>query len=113
ASRRPEPSALKVFWRTFLKILVRLRYLGLAGYGLEWLLEAVHSSHRLHKLLGFVNTPRVHLIAITLVLAGHIAEHVHQEEENHHQEAHLASLQAEIEKRRAASPVRLHSAPCL
>ncbi|CAE7833706.1 unnamed protein product [Symbiodinium necroappetens] len=87
-------------WAVVAKLLIRLRYLGLFGYALEWLLEACHSSSKLHTMLHRINTPKFHLLAITMVLAGHVAEHLHQEEENHHQEAHLASLRAELQKLR-------------
>eukprot|EP00933_Yihiella_yeosuensis_P068726 TRINITY_DN7467_c4_g1_i1.p1 TRINITY_DN7467_c4_g1~~TRINITY_DN7467_c4_g1_i1.p1 ORF type:complete len:125 (+),score=20.90 TRINITY_DN7467_c4_g1_i1:87-461(+) len=90
------PSGLKAFWKTLAHLFVKLRYLGLAGYFLEWILEATHSSKRLHHLLHRINTPKVHLLAITMVLAGHLAEHLHQEEENHHQEDRLAKLEAAV-----------------
>eukprot|EP00440_Ansanella_granifera_P056399 gb/GFBE01061123.1/.p1 GENE.gb/GFBE01061123.1/~~gb/GFBE01061123.1/.p1 ORF type:complete len:132 (+),score=28.60 gb/GFBE01061123.1/:1-396(+) len=96
------PSGLRVFWDALAKLMIRLRYMGIAGYALEWILEACHSSSRLHRWLHHINTPKFHLLAITLVLAGHVAEHLHQEEENHHQEAHLADLRAELEKHRLA-----------
>ncbi|CAE7692633.1 unnamed protein product [Symbiodinium pilosum] len=93
-------TGLAAFWAAVLKLVFRLRYLGLFGYFLEWLLEACHSSGKLHKLLHPINTPKFHLLAITMVLAGHVAEHLHQEEENHHQEAHLENLRAELQKLR-------------
>ena len=83
-----------------MKLVARLRYLGLLGYALEWLLEACHASSRLHKMLHSIQTPKVHLLAISMVLAGHVAEHLHQEEENHHQEAHLHELRSELHKLR-------------
>mmetsp|Transcript_24389 Transcript_24389/g.44172 ORF Transcript_24389/g.44172 Transcript_24389/m.44172 type:complete len:127 (+) Transcript_24389:65-445(+) len=116
AKKGHTPSGLKAFWTALARLLIRMRYMGLAGYALEWLLEACHSSSRLHKLLKSINTPKFHLLAISMVLAGHVAEHMHQEEENTHQEAHLAHLQSELEKRRAAASVRLgraSSGPCL
>mmetsp|Transcript_62272 Transcript_62272/g.166508 ORF Transcript_62272/g.166508 Transcript_62272/m.166508 type:complete len:118 (-) Transcript_62272:42-395(-) len=94
----PPPHA---FWALLGSILRRLRYLGLLGYALEWLLEASHASHRLHHWLHKLHTPKVQLLAISMVLAGHLAEHAHQEEENHHQEERLAALEARL----AAVPV--------
>ena len=35
-----------------------VRYLGLLGYALEWLLEASHASSRMHKILHSINTPK-------------------------------------------------------
>lgn len=87
----------KGFWHVFIKLLIRLRYLGLAGYALEWILEACHTNKRLHHMLHRLLTPKVHLLAITMVLAGHIAEHLHHEEEVHEQEEHIAHLRAEIQ----------------
>ncbi|CAJ1354672.1 unnamed protein product [Effrenium voratum] len=98
AVSKVQASPLKTLWNIAMKLLVRLRYLGLFGYALEWLLEACHSSSKMHKLLHGINNPKTHLLAISLVLAGHIAEHLHQEEENHHQEAHLEHLRAELQK---------------
>mmetsp|Transcript_46702 Transcript_46702/g.144290 ORF Transcript_46702/g.144290 Transcript_46702/m.144290 type:complete len:120 (+) Transcript_46702:31-390(+) len=83
-------------WAALAGVLGKLRYLGLAGYLLEWLLEASHVSHRLHRLLHKLHSPKVQLLAITMVLAGHLAEHLHQEEENHHQEHRLAALEARL-----------------
>mmetsp|Transcript_27193 Transcript_27193/g.61701 ORF Transcript_27193/g.61701 Transcript_27193/m.61701 type:complete len:117 (+) Transcript_27193:77-427(+) len=86
------------FWAAVVGILCKLRYLGLAGYAVEWILEAAHVSKRLHHWLHRfrLNSPKVHLFAITLVLAGHLAEHAHQEEENHHQEERMAILEARL-----------------
>merc|ERR1719382_1306295 len=61
----------------------------MAGYLLEWILKASHVNHKLHRWLHRLDSPRVHLLAITMVLTGHAAEHLHQEEENHEQEEHL------------------------
>mmetsp|Transcript_29956 Transcript_29956/g.56185 ORF Transcript_29956/g.56185 Transcript_29956/m.56185 type:complete len:114 (-) Transcript_29956:154-495(-) len=97
---KAHPTGFATLWSAIAKLIIRLRYLGLFGYALEWLLEACHSSSKLHKLLHPINTPKFHLLAITMVLAGHVAEHLHQEEENHHQEAHLAHLHAELQKLR-------------
>eukprot|EP00930_Biecheleria_cincta_P086304 TRINITY_DN75611_c0_g1_i1.p1 TRINITY_DN75611_c0_g1~~TRINITY_DN75611_c0_g1_i1.p1 ORF type:complete len:131 (-),score=18.76 TRINITY_DN75611_c0_g1_i1:107-499(-) len=110
------PSGLKALWSALAKLFIRLRYLGLAGYALEWLLEACHSSHRLHKLLRHINTPKFHLLAISMVLAGHVAEHLHHEEEHHHQETHLAHLRSELAKRKLALLPRIGraaSVPCI
>eukprot|EP00435_Cladocopium_sp_Y103_P071708 s523_g38.t1 len=100
AVSKAQTSSLGALWVAVVKLLARLRYLGLLGYALEWLLEASHASSRMHKILHSINTPKVHLLAISMVLAGHIAEHLHQEEENHHQEAHLHELRMEVQKLR-------------
>ena len=97
---KASPTGLAALWIIFLKFVARLRYLGLLGYALEWLLEASHASSKLHKILHSINTPKVHLLAISMVLAGHVAEHLHQEEENHHQEAHLEELRTQIKQLR-------------
>mmetsp|Transcript_50699 Transcript_50699/g.151718 ORF Transcript_50699/g.151718 Transcript_50699/m.151718 type:complete len:118 (+) Transcript_50699:59-412(+) len=89
----PPPRA---FWAALGSLLRRLRYLGLLGYALEWLLEASHASHQLHRWLHRLHSPKVQLLAITMVLAGHLAEHAHQEEENHHQEERLAAIEARL-----------------
>merc|ERR1740122_865135 len=85
-------------WASIMRVLVRLKYLGLLGYALEWILEAGHVSKRLHHWLHRykLNSPKVHLLAISFVLAGHLAEHAHQEEENHHQEERMAILEARL-----------------
>merc|ERR1719291_929381 len=80
-----------------LHLFAKLRYLGMLGYALEWLLEATHVSKRMHHWLHRFTTPRVHLLAISCVLLGHMAEHHHQEEENHEQEARIAALESALE----------------
>eukprot|EP00929_Paragymnodinium_shiwhaense_P087885 TRINITY_DN48034_c0_g1_i1.p1 TRINITY_DN48034_c0_g1~~TRINITY_DN48034_c0_g1_i1.p1 ORF type:complete len:115 (+),score=14.63 TRINITY_DN48034_c0_g1_i1:131-475(+) len=82
--------------KVLLHFLCKLRYLGLIGYGLEWLLEASHVSKRLHHWLHRLVNPKMHLLAISCVLVGHVAEHLHQEEENHHQEAHIRALEKRL-----------------
>eukprot|EP00428_Durinskia_dybowskii_P072678 CAMPEP_0170398196 /NCGR_PEP_ID=MMETSP0117_2-20130122/23274_1 /TAXON_ID=400756 /ORGANISM="Durinskia baltica, Strain CSIRO CS-38" /LENGTH=172 /DNA_ID=CAMNT_0010654739 /DNA_START=103 /DNA_END=619 /DNA_ORIENTATION=- len=87
-----EKSALGMLLHLFTK----LKNLGIAGYALEALLELGHTSKRAHHRFHFLHKPWVHLLAILMILTGHLAEHVHQEEENHHQEARLADLEAKV-----------------
>eukprot|EP00429_Kryptoperidinium_foliaceum_P064238 CAMPEP_0176063624 /NCGR_PEP_ID=MMETSP0120_2-20121206/31733_1 /TAXON_ID=160619 /ORGANISM="Kryptoperidinium foliaceum, Strain CCMP 1326" /LENGTH=169 /DNA_ID=CAMNT_0017397199 /DNA_START=50 /DNA_END=554 /DNA_ORIENTATION=- len=79
-----------------LRLFTGLKNLGLAGYALEALLKLSHASHRAHHKLHFLDTPRIHLLAVLMILTGHLAEHLHQEEENHHQEARLAGLESRL-----------------
>mmetsp|Transcript_2175 Transcript_2175/g.5384 ORF Transcript_2175/g.5384 Transcript_2175/m.5384 type:complete len:110 (-) Transcript_2175:73-402(-) len=91
--QRPHVAAL-------VHLFCKLRYLGLLGYAIEWLLEATHVSRRMHRWFHRLTSPRVHLLAISCVLAGHFAEHLHQEEENHAQEERIAALEAQLSSKK-------------
>lgn len=84
-----------------LQLFAGLKNLGIAGYALEAVLELMHTSKRAHHKLHFLNKPWVHLAAVLMVLTGHLAEHVHQEEENQHQEARIAALEASVAQLKA------------
>eukprot|EP00927_Polykrikos_kofoidii_P021324 TRINITY_DN2020_c0_g1_i1.p1 TRINITY_DN2020_c0_g1~~TRINITY_DN2020_c0_g1_i1.p1 ORF type:complete len:117 (+),score=15.35 TRINITY_DN2020_c0_g1_i1:101-451(+) len=79
-----------------LRFAARFRYLGLLGYVLEWLMSATHLSQRLHRSLRQLTSPKAHLLAVTCILIGHCAEHMHQEDENHEQEARIAALESRV-----------------
>merc|ERR1719401_2919608 len=79
-----------------LHLFTKLKRLGIAGYALEALLELTHVSKRAHHRLSFLHKPWVHLMAILMIIVGHLAEHVHQEEENHHQEVRIAMLEKKL-----------------
>mmetsp|Transcript_96571 Transcript_96571/g.295429 ORF Transcript_96571/g.295429 Transcript_96571/m.295429 type:complete len:117 (-) Transcript_96571:61-411(-) len=79
-----------------LRLFAALRHLGSLGYALEVLLELAHVSKRAHRALPFLHKPWMHVLAIVMVLTGHLAEHVHQEEENHHQETRLVALERQL-----------------
>ena len=66
------------------------------GYALEWFIQLSHVSHAVHHRFKKILTPKFHLLAISFVLLGHMAEHTHQEEENEHQEARIAVLEASL-----------------
>mmetsp|Transcript_94491 Transcript_94491/g.211821 ORF Transcript_94491/g.211821 Transcript_94491/m.211821 type:complete len:116 (-) Transcript_94491:45-392(-) len=93
---KPGHAPPHALWAILGTLFRKLRYLGLLGYALEWVLEASHVSHKLHGWLRGLHNPKVQLLAISMVLAGHLAEHAHQEEENHHQEERLATLEARL-----------------
>ncbi|CAK0865981.1 unnamed protein product [Prorocentrum cordatum] len=130
-------------WALVLKQVARLRFLGLLGYLLEWLLEGTHMNKTLHYLVPWrgATRARVAMAAITMVfvtphacsnlccsrlpsfiarraprgrvlhagsgpassggrrstvLVGHVAEHLHQEEENHHLEERMRRIEARL-----------------
>mmetsp|Transcript_63299 Transcript_63299/g.159633 ORF Transcript_63299/g.159633 Transcript_63299/m.159633 type:complete len:153 (-) Transcript_63299:184-642(-) len=79
-----------------LHIFIKLKYLGLAGHLLEALLELMHVSKKANHRLRFLHKPWMHLAAIGMVIVGHLAEHAHQEEENHEQEHRIALLEKNL-----------------
>mmetsp|Transcript_11877 Transcript_11877/g.27043 ORF Transcript_11877/g.27043 Transcript_11877/m.27043 type:complete len:116 (-) Transcript_11877:44-391(-) len=82
-----------------LKLLAKWKHLGLLGYAVEWLLEYTHVNHRFGKWLGRlvpIKPPRVGLIAVSMIIIGHIAEHLRHDEEHHHHEHRIAQLEANI-----------------
>jgi hypothetical protein len=51
---------------------------GVFGYVIEWVLELSHLVPRLHHVLHGTRAYKLGLAAITMVLAGHYTEHLHQ-----------------------------------
>eukprot|EP00416_Gambierdiscus_australes_P037219 CAMPEP_0171097764 /NCGR_PEP_ID=MMETSP0766_2-20121228/47737_1 /TAXON_ID=439317 /ORGANISM="Gambierdiscus australes, Strain CAWD 149" /LENGTH=117 /DNA_ID=CAMNT_0011557011 /DNA_START=18 /DNA_END=371 /DNA_ORIENTATION=- len=93
---KPGHPAPHAFWAACGRILRSLRGFALLGYALEWLVEVTHVSHRLHRWLSLLHSPKFELLAVTMIIVGHLGEHSHQEEENHQQEERLAALESRI-----------------
>mmetsp|Transcript_41651 Transcript_41651/g.90785 ORF Transcript_41651/g.90785 Transcript_41651/m.90785 type:complete len:129 (-) Transcript_41651:241-627(-) len=83
-------------WQFLLHLFCKLRCLGLVGYGLEWILELSHANHKVHRRIRRYTGPKFRLLAMSMVLAGHLAEHIHQEEENHEQEDRIKALELRL-----------------
>merc|ERR1719240_390469 len=79
-----------------------LGYLGLGGHVIEWVCELTHVSKAAHRRLHGPALHRLGLFAVTCIIVGHLAEHVHQEEENHHQEHRIHTLEERLKKLESA-----------
>mmetsp|Transcript_56422 Transcript_56422/g.150936 ORF Transcript_56422/g.150936 Transcript_56422/m.150936 type:complete len:99 (-) Transcript_56422:81-377(-) len=76
-----------------------LKFFGIIGHLIELLGEMSHASKRAPRWLHKFHNPKFGVLAIIMVIVGHLAEHVHQEHENHHQELRLAALEAQVAKK--------------
>lgn len=79
-----------------LHVFSSFKNLGILGYVLEALLEFMHINKKANRKLRILHKPWMHLAAILMIIVGHLAEHVHQEEENHEQEVRIASLEKKL-----------------
>eukprot|EP00746_Dinoflagellata_sp_MGD_P014337 gnl/MRDRNA2_/MRDRNA2_131372_c0_seq1.p1 gnl/MRDRNA2_/MRDRNA2_131372_c0~~gnl/MRDRNA2_/MRDRNA2_131372_c0_seq1.p1 ORF type:complete len:166 (+),score=28.21 gnl/MRDRNA2_/MRDRNA2_131372_c0_seq1:63-500(+) len=75
-----------------------LGWLGLGGHLIEWVCELTHVSKSAHRRLHGPALHRLGLFAVTCIIVGHLAEHVHQEDENHHQEHRFHILEERLKK---------------
>ena len=53
-------------------------FLGLFGYGIELVLELSHILPRLHHVLHGARASKFGVVAIAMIMLGHLAEHYHQ-----------------------------------
>mmetsp|Transcript_40923 Transcript_40923/g.61831 ORF Transcript_40923/g.61831 Transcript_40923/m.61831 type:complete len:115 (-) Transcript_40923:328-672(-) len=81
-----------------LHAFLKLKWLGLMSLFIEAMLESRHVSKRAHKYFHFLHKPWVHLALVIMEIVGHLAEHLHQEEENHEQEHRLHELEKVVAK---------------
>mmetsp|Transcript_46676 Transcript_46676/g.110999 ORF Transcript_46676/g.110999 Transcript_46676/m.110999 type:complete len:118 (-) Transcript_46676:352-705(-) len=94
-----------------LKLLAKLKYLGLLGYALEWLMEYAHVNHKFGRWLGRcapLRVPKAQLLAVTMIIVGHVAEHLHHGDEHHHHEHRIAELEARLAEGKEKSNKILH-----